>query len=211
MFDKLSAHFPVDAIHWRAQSVTDKNGGAALALAYLDARDVMDRLDEVCRPEGWQDSYSETPRGRLICTLSVLTPDGHWIAKSDGAGDTDVEGDKGAISDAFKRAAVKWGIGRYLYDLSNVWAPCELNQNGKWRKWKPEANAKFAAALNALAKPSGPINDKTRDWLAAQIDSSGITVGEVCKQFQVQSLKDITYENVHVVKGWLDTNKRKAA
>ena len=34
----------------------------------------------------------------------------------------DIEkGIKGAASDAFKRAAVKWGIGRYLYAMQPVW------------------------------------------------------------------------------------------
>ena len=123
MFSELSAPFPAGAIHWRAQTVT-KDGTKALALAYIDARDVMDRLDAVAGPANWRDSYVETPKGRTICTLEIRI-DGEWIAKSDGAGDTDVEGEKGSISDALKRAAVKWGIGRYLYALGNVWAPCE--------------------------------------------------------------------------------------
>src|ERR1700744_5012816 len=97
MFDKLAAPFPADAVHWRAQSVNGK-GDAALALAYMDARDVMARLDEVVGPENWQDSYEETPKGRVICTLRIRVG-GEWIAKSDGAGMTDVEGDKGALSD----------------------------------------------------------------------------------------------------------------
>lgn len=207
---KLSAHFPAEAVHWRAQSVTEKNGGAALALAYIDARDVMDRLDAAVGPANWQDIYQETAKGRLICTLSIRIG-GEWIGKSDGAGNTDVEGEKGAISDALKRAAVKWGIGRYLYDLKNVWAPCELNQNGKWRAWKPEAQAKFAAALKALVQPpTGPINDKTRDWLQAQIDATGKAVGDFCKAFEVTSLKAITYENMDAVKGWLQANKKAA-
>ena len=34
-----------------------------------------------------------------------------------------MEAEKGRISDAFKRAAVHWGVGRYLYNLPNVWVP----------------------------------------------------------------------------------------
>lgn len=137
LFARLAAEFPRDAIHWRAQTLTS-NGDKALALAYLDARDVMDRLDEVCTPAGWRDSYVETARGRVIGTIEVLI-DGQWVGKSDGAGDTDVEGEKGGMSDAFKRAGVKWGIGRYLYRLPAVWAPCETyERNGKkqWKAWK---------------------------------------------------------------------------
>ena len=54
------------------------------------------------------------------CELSVRI-NGEWITKSDSAGETDVEGIKGQSSDAFKRAAVKFRIGRYLYDLDSVW------------------------------------------------------------------------------------------
>lgn len=210
MFDRLSAPFPADAIHWRAQSVTDKNGGAALALAYLDARDVMDRLDHAAGPENWQDAYQETAKGRLICTLSVRV-NGEWISKSDGAGNTDVEGDKGAISDALKRAAVKWGIGRYLYDLENVWAPCELGQNGKWRGWKPEAHTKFAAALAKVTRPTGPISDATRDDVSGALDKRQIPVGELCKEFGVTSLKALTYEQLDAVRAWLRNHKKEAA
>ncbi len=134
MFDKLAAPFPKQEIRWRAQTLT-RDGDKALALAYIDARDVMRRLDEVAGPGGWSDSYIETRSGRVICSLAIFI-DGHWISKSDGAGDTAVEGEKGGLSDAFKRAAVKWGIGRYLYALGKVWAPCETYEAGGKKRWK---------------------------------------------------------------------------
>ncbi len=204
----LSAPFPVEAIHWRAQSLTqDKT--KAMALAYIDARDVQDRLDAVCGPANWQDAYAETAKGRLLCTLSVRIND-EWISKSDGAGDTDVEGDKGAISDALKRAGVKWGIGRYLYDLGNIWAPCETGQNGKWRAWKPEADAIFARALANVARPTGPINDKTRDWLSGQLDTVGKAPIDLLDWLKPKSLKEVTYEQLGVIRQWIAT-QRKAA
>ena len=127
----LKQEFAKEKISWRAQTVT-KDGMKAMALAYIDARDVMNRLDEVCGPESWQDSYSIT-EGRTICKLMIQIGD-YWVCKSDGAGETQVEGDKGAMSDAFKRAAVKWGVGRYLYDMPTPWVPCET-VNGKFRKF----------------------------------------------------------------------------
>lgn len=131
----LFAEFPRDAVSWRAQTLT-KEGDKALALAYIDARDVMDRLDDVCGTENWQDRY-EFHGTRTICYLSIRVGD-EWITKADGAGDSDVEAEKGAISDALKRAAVKWGIGRYLYHIVSPWVPCETGDwNGKkqWKKW----------------------------------------------------------------------------
>jgi len=116
---KLKEPFKAKEIHWRVGS-TSKDKSSALALAYIDARDVMKRLDDVLGIDCWQDSYVETPSGRVICTISINVT-GQWISKSDGAGDSAVEGEKGAISDAFKRAAVKFGVGRYLYYLGNTW------------------------------------------------------------------------------------------
>lgn len=133
---KLHDHFPKDAVSWRAQKMT-KDGKKALALAYIDARDVMDRLDEVVGPENWQSAYTETATGRVICTLSIRI-DEEWVSKSDGSGSTDIEAEKGGISGALKRAAVSWGIGRYLYEMPNVWAPCESYMQGgkpRWSKW----------------------------------------------------------------------------
>jgi hypothetical protein len=130
----LAAEFPRGQISWRAQSVSNKNPDQpkALALAYIDARDVMNRLDDVVGVGGWQDRY-EVFGSKTICHLSLLI-DGQWVTKADGAGDSDIEAEKGALSDAFKRAAVKWGIGRYLYDIASPWVPCEL-YNGKWSRW----------------------------------------------------------------------------
>lgn len=132
----LAGEFPKEDISWRAQSVT-KDGEKAMALAYIDARNVMDRLDSVVGPTDWQDRY-EFHGTRTICYLSIRV-DNEWITKADGAGDTDVEGEKGAISDALKRAAVKWGIARYLYEMPAPWVPCESTEwNGKkqWKRWR---------------------------------------------------------------------------
>lgn len=202
----LSAPFPVEAIHWRAQSVYEER---ALALAYLDARDVMDRLDNSVGPDCWQDSYVETVKGRVICTLAIRV-DNEWISKSDGAGDTAVEGEKGALSDALKRAAVKWGIGRYLYDLNNVWAPCVLN-NGKWKAWAPGAEQVFKTALARVGRPTGPINDTTRDWLQAQLEASKVTAQDLLRHMAPQSLKDLTYEEVAKAQAFINSKKKDAA
>jgi len=134
----LAAEFPRESISWRAQTLT-KNGDKAMALAYIDARDVMQRLDQVCGAANWQDRY-EFHGARTVCYLSVRI-NGEWITKADGAGDSDVEAEKGAISDALKRAAVKWGIGRYLYDLDAPWVPCETYERGgklHWKSWRED-------------------------------------------------------------------------
>lgn len=149
--NKLKAEFPRDIISWRVQTVYN---GKALALAYIDARDVMQRLDEVMGIEGWEDSYIDSGK-RTYCTLS-LKMDERWVHKTDAAGDSDVEAEKGAVSDALKRAAVKWGIGRYLYEdrFKGVWVPCETqNKNGKEMFKKFTAEPWDYVKGNSTSKP----------------------------------------------------------
>ena len=114
----LGRPFPADEVGWRVGSVAG-NGKKAMALAYIDARSVMDRFDDVCGLAGWQNKYSHVGQ-KTICDIGVKVGD-EWIWKADGAGDTQFEADKGAMSDAFKRAAVRWGVGRYLYSMDDQW------------------------------------------------------------------------------------------
>lgn len=118
----LKSPFPPDRISWRVGS-TNKDKTKGLALAYIDARDVMQRLDDVCGCGHWQNDYPHAGQ-KTVCRIGILL-DGQWVWKSNGAGDTDIEADKGALSDAFKRAAVLWGIGQYLYDLDSPWVTLE--------------------------------------------------------------------------------------
>lgn len=121
-FAKLRAPFPPEKISWRVGS-TNKDKNKGMALAYIDARDVMERLDEVCGPRNWQCRYPHA-NGKTVCDIGIKV-EGEWVWKADGAGDTDFEAEKGAMSDALKRAAVRWGIGRYLYDIDASWVAIE--------------------------------------------------------------------------------------
>lgn len=117
----LQRPFPAASVGWKPQTVRD---GRCLAVAYIDARDVMDRLDEVAGPDGWQDAYEFLADGSVLCRLRVRLS-GEWVEKSDVGGESEQPdgGDrrKAAVSDALKRAAVKFGIGRYLYRLDQQW------------------------------------------------------------------------------------------
>ena len=139
--NELKKPFPEGAIHWR-MGARNQAKTSGLPLAYIDARDVMDRLDFVLGFDGWEDSYTETASGRVICTLACVI-NGKVVIRSDGAGDTGTEGEKGAISDALKRAAVKFGVGRYLYGLGGQWV--DLDQKGKFK----------APSLPQWATPNG--------------------------------------------------------
>jgi len=97
---------------WRVQSA---RYGKASCVAYIDARDAQDLLDDVVGPGNWATEYYQA-NGLLMCKVGILV-DGHWVWKSDTGSESNVEKDKGHASDAFKRACVAWGIGRFLYRL----------------------------------------------------------------------------------------------
>lgn len=99
---------------WRVQSFS-KSKANCQCVAYIDARDVQKVLDEVVGPENWQDDYKLIDE-KLFAGIGIRTQSG-WVWKWDTGTESNMEAEKGQVSDAFKRAGVKWGIGRFLYDL----------------------------------------------------------------------------------------------
>jgi hypothetical protein len=120
LLKQLKNPFKDQFVKWRV-GATNAEKTKGIALAYVDSREVTKRLDEVCGLGGWQSRLIRTDGG-FICEIGIEI-DGQWIWKSNAAGDTKVEPIKGGASDAFKRAASSWGVGRYLYYLPNVWVP----------------------------------------------------------------------------------------
>ncbi len=116
-------------------------GKKGKALVYVTARTCQNRLDKTFTPAGWQVSYDYLG-DRMVCTISCYIK-GQWISKSDGAGDTSIEGEKGGISDSFKRCCVAWGIARYLY------YPKSFDANRKPAVWAtPEGYDKYMEELH---------------------------------------------------------------
>lgn len=107
---------------WKTGQDLDKK---ASCVAYIDARDVQNLLDKVVWPENWSSDFYEA-KGKLFCKIGIRM-NGEWIYKSDSGaleGSDFVEAEttsKGESSDAFKRAGVMWGIGRFLYDMEIQW------------------------------------------------------------------------------------------
>jgi hypothetical protein len=89
---------------------------------FIDARAVQSRLDETVGPGNWefdfevicQDLNGVAIKGRLtVLGVTKCEAGEHWKAS-----DRDkIEVFKAAVSDALKRCAVQFGIGRYLYEL----------------------------------------------------------------------------------------------
>ena len=105
---------------WRVQSYS-KNKASGQCVAYIDARDVMKLLDEVVGADKWQDDY-KIVGGMLVAGIGINTESG-WVWKWDTGSESNMEAEKGHMSDAFKRAAVKWGVGRFLYDYPIQYVP----------------------------------------------------------------------------------------
>jgi hypothetical protein len=126
MMARLAEPFDAGEVKWKPQTV---KGNRALAVCYIDARLVMDRLDEVFGVGGWQDEYSQLPNGSVLCRLSVKIG-GEWVAKTDVGSESEQPDEhdrtKAAFSDALKRTAVKFGIGRYLYRLGHQWCDYDV-------------------------------------------------------------------------------------
>jgi hypothetical protein len=103
---------------FKSTEVKLKPGPGGKSYSYVSARTVMNRLDTVLGPENWWDEYVMGQHS-VLCKLSIRLPDGSIITKQDAgayAGMSDEgDDDKSGVSDAFKRAAVKHGPGRYLY------------------------------------------------------------------------------------------------
>lgn len=110
IFAALAAPFANDEVRSRSQ------GGREFQ--YVTARTVMNRLDEVLGPANWWDEYTPMDNA-IICRLTIRLPDGTTLTKSDAGGFTNTadtsDYEKSGFSDAFKRAAVKFGVARYLY------------------------------------------------------------------------------------------------
>lgn len=99
---------------WRvANKIETQSGLYVNMVAYIDARDVQERLDDVLGAQNWQIEYYNV-KNTLFCRIGIKIGD-EWIWKSDAGSPTKIEQEKGEASDAFKRAAVQWGINRVSY------------------------------------------------------------------------------------------------
>ncbi|MDB5310123.1 MAG: ddrA [Gemmataceae bacterium] len=148
----LAAPFDPREIKFKPQMVKNNR---ALAIAYVDVRLIEDRLDQVLGAENWQDEYENLSDGSVMCRLR-LKLGGEWVTKMDVGSPSEQPdvGDrlKAAFSDALKRAAVKFGIGRYLYRLPPQWV--EYDPARKQITQLPQLPGFALPGTRAVAKPT---------------------------------------------------------
>jgi hypothetical protein len=138
MNETLTAPIQPNEIEWRVQSVTST--GKMIVVPYINNRCVMQRFDAAFGPTNWTSEFREITNG-FICRLTVHYTDDHeavlkTIYREDGASKTNIEPEKGGISDAMKRAAVQFGLGRCLYDYPKVFIECNDKYIPDWAQDK---------------------------------------------------------------------------
>ena len=118
-------------IRWRVSNTWDKGDTKwGMLVGYIDARTAMDALDTL--DPAWSAVHG-TPiivGSELIGVPCAITVNG--VTRSDVGMPSSQEPIKGAYSDALKRAAVHFGIGRELYELPKIAVECTV-VNGKVR------------------------------------------------------------------------------
>jgi len=117
----LTAPILPNEVEWRIQSQT--NTGKLIVVPYINNRCVMTRFDAAFGADNWTSEFREIANG-FLCRLTVSIND-RQVYREDGASKTNIEPEKGGISDAMKRAAVQFGLGRCLYDYPRVMIECE--------------------------------------------------------------------------------------
>lgn len=145
---KLTAPFPEADLQW-VTIVKGKEGKPDGWAPYVDARQIQSRLDDVVGPANWETHLDPLGTGAIICRLTIC-----GITKSD-VGEVTRESDspmKTAASDALKRAAVVWGISRYLYDRDPVWLT-KGQKPGARNVAQPDAPARVEKPTQAAPKP----------------------------------------------------------
>lgn len=119
---KLNVATPKDEIKYRPGSTFNwAEKKYARMLAYVDARYIQDKLDEIVGIGNWTNYFHRDEKGILYCTITIkfMREDGSVdsVSKTDVGTESNVEQQKGEVSDSFKRCAVHFGLARDLYNL----------------------------------------------------------------------------------------------
>lgn len=161
LIEALKEPFSSNELDWRMQRADSGKDGRPYAslVAYIDARAIQNRLDEVCGAGGWWNQapqYSLSGKG-VNQGITIKLPETGEVTKWDGADETAIEAVKGGLSSAFKRSAVLWGIGRYLYDIEIAYVNLQKERPQDMDGWV-RASAKIGgrAEMYYFKKPKLP-------------------------------------------------------
>lgn len=151
----LAEPFTPTDLEWRIMRAGRKDTGEiwAVGVPYVTSRAIMDRLDQAVGPGNWQNEFKEWGLGTpgVLCGISINV-EGSWVTKWDGAEQPPERGGmavavKGGFSAALKRAAVTWGIGRYLYSMPEKLV--KLSEKGHY--YQPASKDRQSGAIKVPA------------------------------------------------------------
>ncbi len=220
----LAVPFDLSDLEWRIARSGEKNGNVwAMSLTYITARAIMDRLDDVCGVGGWQSEYRDVG-GALSCGIGIYKGDDQWVWKWDGTGHLaatqgldSADAGKGDFSNALKRAGVQWGIGRYLYRLTENFAKVHergafkaKTPDGKWFRWDPPAMPGWA-----MPGSNGKVDADVRGRIASLLTSAAagghVTVEESGKIEDALADPDTAFadldKTLNVLGKWIAENR----
>lgn len=105
-----------DEIEVRPQSV--KNGKVTMLL-YIDSRAVVSLLNETVGNMNWTSEFYEA-NGQMIGKIAIYDEDRDiWVSKSDTGSESNIEAEKGLVSDIYKRVLSRWGV-QELYSAPRI-------------------------------------------------------------------------------------------
>lgn len=139
---KLAQPFAPAAITWKPGNLT-KDNAKCMAMPYADLRAYQQRLDEVCGLN-WSSRFIPWGENRILCELTI---DGITRTSSGEMNSQDEKNGLGgtiAEARAFKRAAAAFGLGRYLYELPNVWVEYDAQRRRISDAGQKELDSRYA-------------------------------------------------------------------
>jgi hypothetical protein len=140
LFAQLTEPFDPSEIKWRVTHTT-RDGSRGAVIAFADPRAYSDRLNQVFTPSGWTRTYEvntvssvtrmkkdkliQTGKVLVTCTVTIAGLGTHADSGEEWADEENAM--TSAQAQAFKRACICFGLGRYLYNFAEMWVP--LNQH----------------------------------------------------------------------------------
>src|SRR5688500_9456568 len=141
---KLAAPLPAGVVSWRQDGKIAARDGRYFArfVCYVDANTVRERLDGVV-PGEWDLTLELLPAipgedGEATCSFKARLQILGVIREDVGTG----RDYKSAATDAFKRAAVRFGIAHELYAFEQNWV--QVDGDGKFAKPLEDPAAAYA-------------------------------------------------------------------
>ena len=180
LFAQLTEPFDPSEIKWRVTHTT-RDGSRGAVIAFADPRAYSDRLNQVFTPSGWTRTYEvntvssvtrikkdkliQTGKVLVTCTVTIAGLGTHADSGEEWADEENAM--TSAQAQAFKRACICFGLGRYLYNFAEMWVP--LNQYRQpinlppMPQWAlPKSGARDGkSSTRPPAVQRGPVDQKT--------------------------------------------------